>query len=204
MAQKIKNWFVAMHCGLEISQPAVHNRILRDFYTIPSLEAHDLYCFMDLLRFSPNVIRDGFTKIEFEIDSARVVLRSMRSFAKTCDTFSWSRQHWIFTQKTVNNPSSVYKPLTRGALWNYWHFPSRTKAKDFFNNLGFKVFTVGVQSFFRPFEPRPEERKQLNFREEPQRRPSSMINFPSSQNCQISACFFSILRTGEDSRWIDD
>ena len=42
----------------------------------------------------------------------------------------------------------------RGSLWNYWHLPSRTKTKDSFINLrfnSFKVFIVGVQSFFRLF-----------------------------------------------------
>ena len=30
---------------------------------------------------------------------------------------------------------------------------------------------MGVESFFRPFEPRPEERKKVNFWKQPQRRP---------------------------------
>ena len=40
--------------------------------------------------------------------------------------------------------------------------PSRTKTTDLFNNLRFnyfKVFIVDVESFFRPFEPRSEEKK---------------------------------------------
>ena len=43
-------------------------------------------------------------------------------------------------------------------------FPNKTK--DLFISLRFnyfKVFTVGVESFFRPFEPRPEEMKKDNF-----------------------------------------
>ena len=44
--------------------------------------------------------------------------------------------------------------------------PFRTKTKDLFTNLRFnyfKVFIVGVGSFFRPFQPSPEERKKVNF-----------------------------------------
>ena len=43
--------------------------------------------------------------------------------------------------------------------------PARTKTENFFINLGFsyfKLLTVGVQSFFRPFESRPEERKKVH------------------------------------------
>ena len=75
---------------------------------------------------------------------------------------------------------------TRGSLWIYWHLPSPTKTKDLFINLKFnyfKVFTVGVQSFFRPLQPRPEQRKKVNFWKEPQRRSYTIINFPLSQNC---------------------
>ena len=64
--------------------------------------------------------------------------------------------------------------------------PSRTKAKDLFINSRFnyfKVFNKGIESFFRPFEQRLEEKKKLYFCKEPQRRPYTMINFPSSQNC---------------------
>ena len=42
--------------------------------------------------------------------------------------------------------------------------PFRTK--DVFINLRsnyFRMFTVWLKSFFRPFEPRPEERKKVNF-----------------------------------------
>ena len=69
--------------------------------------------------------------------------------------------------------------IIRGSLSKHWHPPSRTKTKDLFINLRFKyvrVFTVGVEFFFRPFEPRPEERKKVNFWREPQRRPYSIIN----------------------------
>ena len=63
--------------------------------------------------------------------------------------------------------------------------PCRTKTKDLFINVRFThftVFTVGVKSFFRPFEPRLEERKKVNFWKEPQRCPYTIINFLSSQN----------------------
>ena len=85
--------------------------------------------------------------------------------------------------------------------------PPPKKTKDLFNNLRFnyiKVFTVGVESFFRPFEPRPEERTKHNFWKEPQRRPCTMINFPSSPKVPFSVCFLSVLRTEENSWWLDD
>ena len=50
----------------------------------------------------------------------------------------------------------------RGPLWNYWHPHSRTKTKGLFINFRFnyfKVFTVGVEYSFKPFEPRMKERK---------------------------------------------
>ena len=53
-------------------------------------------------------------------------------------------------------PGVVY--VVRGSLWNYWQPPSRTKTKDSFIKLRSnysKVFTVGMESFFRPFKPRP-------------------------------------------------
>ena len=73
----------------------------------------------------------------------------------------------------------------RGSLWNHWHPPSRTKTKDLSINLRFnyfKVFTVEVESFFRPFKSRQEDGKKVNFWKEPQHRPFTIINFPSSQN----------------------
>ena len=85
------------------------------------------------------------------------------------------------------------KPNTiRRSLWNNWHPSSRTKTKDLFINLRsncFMVFPVRVESFLRPFEPRPEERKKVNFRKEPQRHPYTMINFPSSQECHCLRAF---------------
>ena len=68
----------------------------------------------------------------------------------------------------------------------------------------FKVVTVGIESFFKPFEPRPEKRKKINFWKEPQRRPDTIINFPSSQNCHSLRVFSRFWEEGKDSRWIDD
>ena len=53
----------------------------------------------------------------------------------------------------------------------------------------FKVFTVEVKFFFNPFEPRPEERKKVNFRKEPQYLSDTIINFSSSQNCHSQRAF---------------
>ena len=74
--------------------------------------------------------------------------------------------------------------------------PSSTKMTNLSINLRFnhsKVVTAGVESLFRPFEPKPEERKKVNFWKEPQRHPYTIINFPSSQNCH-SLCAFSQFR----------
>ena len=70
---------------------------------------------------------------------------------------------------------------------------SRTKTKDLFIHLRFnyfKVFTVGAESFFRPFAQRLEERKKLNFWKLNIALNHIMINFPSSQNSH-SLCVFS-------------
>ena len=83
-------------------------------------------------------------------------------------------------------------------------FPKQ-KQDSFFNlrSKCVKVFTAEVESFFRLLEPRPKER--VNFWKEPQRRPYIIINFPSlSQNGHSLRAFLSVLRTGENRRWIDD
>ena len=51
------------------------------------------------------------------------------------------------------------------------------------------MFTAGVESFLGLFEPRPEDEKKRNFQKELQRRPYTMINFPSSQNCHSLRAF---------------
>ena len=94
----------------------------------------------------------------------------------------------------------------RVSLWNHRHFHSERKRKIYSSTLRFnyfKVITVEVESFFRPFQPRPEERKKLNFWKEPQRRPHTIINFLSSQN-RHSLRAFSQFWEQENSRWIDD
>ena len=85
--------------------------------------------------------------------------------------------------------------------------PSRTETKDLFINWRFnyfKVFTVRDEFFFRPFQPRPEEKKKIDFWKEPQRCPWTMINFPSSKKLPFLVCFLSVLKIGKNSRWIDD
>ena len=70
--------------------------------------------------------------------------------------------------------------------------PSRMETKDSFINLKlnyFKAFTLRIESFFEPLKPRSEKRNKVNFREEPQRRSYTIINFPSSQNCHSLRTF---------------
>ena len=70
--------------------------------------------------------------------------------------------------------------------------PFPNEPERLFINLSFNhflVFTVKVESFFRPFEPRPEEGEKLHFWKEPHRRPYTIINFPSSQNCHSRRVF---------------
>ena len=60
---------------------------------------------------------------------------------------------------------------------------SERKRKIFsstWNPIMSEVFTVEVESFFKPFQSRLRERKKLHFQKEPQRRPYSIINFPLS------------------------
>ena len=64
----------------------------------------------------------------------------------------------------------VYFILARGSHCNYWHSPFPSENERLIHPLAislFKVFPVGAQSFFRPFEPRPEERKELKLWKEP-------------------------------------
>ena len=70
--------------------------------------------------------------------------------------------------------------------------PPRTKTKDLFINSRFncfKIFTASAQSFLRPFQPTLDDRKKVNFSEEPQRRPYTIINFPSNQHCHSLRVF---------------
>ena len=100
---------------------------------------------------------------------------------------------------TTNIPPWLYwsnyeeeKVLVRGSLWNYWHSPSRMKTNDLFINFRFnyfKVVTVKVQSFFRPFQPGPEERNKLNSWKKLQHRPFTILNFHLSQNCRFLCAF---------------
>ena len=74
----------------------------------------------------------------------------------------------------------------RRSFRNHWHFPFRTKTKDLFITMRFsyfKVFTVEVESFLRPFQLRSKERKKFDLWKKPQRSLHISINFPSSQNC---------------------
>ena len=128
-------------------------------------------------------------------------------------TLSWKMKNLVFIFSNNSIVSSWKQNICeflelRGSHWNYWHPPSRTTTKDVFINLrfsDFKMFTVGVESFFRSSESRPEGRKKVNFWKETQCRPYyAMINFPSTQNCHSLRAFSQFWETGEHSRWIDD
>ena len=73
--------------------------------------------------------------------------------------------------------------------------PLPNKMKELFIHLRinyFKVSTVEVKFFFRPFEPRLKERKKLNFWKKTQGRPYPSVNFSLSQNaipCVLSLNF---------------
>ena len=97
----------------------------------------------------------------------------------------------FFVQK---NTSEKIDSSWKLVVWS-GHFEiidNRTKTKGLFINLSsnyFEGFTVGVESFFGPFQPRPEERKTSTFEREPQRSPYTIINFSSSQNSHsLRAC----------------
>ena len=69
-------------------------------------------------------------------------------------SFSVKWERCSFVNSTIRGSLLAYRPPP----------PSRTKMKDLFINLRFnyfKVFTVGVKSFFRTFQPRPKERKKV-------------------------------------------
>ena len=79
--------------------------------------------------------------------------------------------------------------------------PYRTKTKDLFINLRFncfEVFTLGIESFFRQFEARPEEEGKILERN------LNVALTPWSASVQVKlpfpACFLSILWTVKNSR----
>ena len=97
-------------------------------------------------------------------------------------------------QKIARNSRLIYvHSYQRYQNWHerhsqlFWHPPFLTKTKDWFNYS--KTFTVRVESFFGPFLSRLKERKKVNFWKEPQRRPQTMTNFPSTQNCHSLLAF---------------
>ena len=112
------------------------------------------------------------------------------------------------TMKIKKSKNNSRKKIIWGSLWNYWHPPSRMKTERCYSStwdsIVLRCFTVGVQSFFRPSEPRPEERKKVNFWKEPQRRPYTIINFPPSQNCHSLRAFSQFWEQGRICRWIND
>ena len=62
-----------------------------------------------------------------------------------------------------------------------------------------KIFTVEVESFFRPFQLTLEEdRKRTSTY------PAHHHQLPAESKVPFPARFLSVLRTGKDSRWIDD
>ena len=93
-----------------------------------------------------------------------------------------------------------------GSLWNYWRTPSRTKTKDSFIDLSFnyfEVFTVEIQFFFWPFEPRPKEEKKKLLKGT-STSPSHFHQLPFKLKRPFPVCFLSILRKEENSRRMDD
>ena len=85
--------------------------------------------------------------------------------------------------------------------------PSRTKTKDLFINFKFiclKVFTVGVESFFRPFQPKTGRRGKSQFLKGISTAPLHHHQLPFESKLPFFTCFLSVLRTGKNSRWIDD
>ena len=66
--------------------------------------------------------------------------------------------------------SKFARPMLRirGSLCNYWHPPPLPERKrkvysSTWDSIISKDFTVGVESFFRPFQPRLDERKNSSF-----------------------------------------
>ena len=75
---------------------------------------------------------------------------------------------------------------------------SLTKAKDLFIYLRFnysKVFTLGVESFFRPFEPRPEEEKTSTFE-----RNLNVALTPSSTSLRVRTAIPCVLSLNFENR----
>ena len=84
---------------------------------------------------------------------------------------------------------------------------SWAKMKYLFLNLKFnhfKVFTLGIQSFLIPFQPRPEERENVNFWKDPQLRlyttSSTSLQVKTAIPCVLSLDF----ENKENSTWTDD
>ena len=76
--------------------------------------------------------------------------------------------------------------------------------KDFFINKRFnyfKLFTVEVESYLRPFQQRWEEWKQQNFGTGPRSSTYSMNKRPFETTMPFLVCFLLILETNENGRW---
>ena len=76
--------------------------------------------------------------------------------------------------------------------------PSRTKMKDLFINMRFnyfKVFAVGIEFFFRLFEPRPEKRKKSTFE-----RNLNVALTPSSTSLRVKTAIPCVLSLNFENR----
>ena len=69
--------------------------------------------------------------------------------------------------------------------------------------MSFEVFTVGVESYSGPFQLTPEEGEN-KILTGTSTAPSHYHQLPFESKLPFPACFLSILRTGKNSRWIDD
>ena len=133
------------------------------------------------------------------------------SFAKNCWTnrrfhcknfalvltysMQWTSPIWIFKaykghSERIDNPLPERKRKLYSSTWD---------------SIIFKEFTVRVQPFFGPFQPRPEGRKETTQLSKGTSTSSSHYGLlPFESKLPLPACFLSIFRTAENSRGIDD
>ena len=112
-----------------------------------------------------------------------------------------------WTAKGEEKPVSKKFNSIRGSLWHNWRPPSRTKTKHLFINLRVSysnIFPLEVESFFLPFQSRLEKRKKLSSLKRTSTSPWHHDQLPFESKLPFPVCFLSVLRTGENSGWIDD
>ena len=109
----------------------------------------------------------------------------------------------------INSPDLYFLPES---LWNYWQ-PLPTRTRKMHSSTSNSIILRCLLSRFDPyldrFEPfwtktgRREEIKRLKGNSTLSLL-CTIINFPSESKLPFPACFLSILRTEENSGWIDD